>query len=98
MRQIFTHVQEYYYKDLAHEIQNQIDDYYEDGYYLIDIQYFGIEKEEGECHAFLLFEADKNHHQECCYGGEEMDTRCNKAQRCFERSSPCEERGKNSCC
>ena len=55
MRQSIIHVQTRNYENLALEIQKQIDEYYEDMYYLADIQYFGMEDQDCDCHAFLLF-------------------------------------------
>lgn len=97
MRQAVAHVNAFFYKDLALEIQDQIDEFYLEGYYLIDIQYFGMKEQDINCHAFLLFEQDENYHEECCYG-REMDTECDKETRCPKRSPSCQERGKNSCC
>ena len=97
MRQSLTRVQAYYYDEFADKIQEQIDDYYEDGFELVDIQYFGMDDEDRDCHAFLLFQEFNKDYEEKCCGKREMDTRCNKKQGRVEGNSGCQKRGENSC-
>jgi len=81
MKQTVVLVQEMYFDDLQDSIQGAIDDYNDDGYCLVDIQYFNMENEDVECSAFLLF-------NEVGYG-EKVDSRGNKASRCFEGHARC---------
>jgi hypothetical protein len=98
MRQTSVYVRAIYNIDLTDEINKKIDEQFKAGYYLFDIQYFGIEGEDCYCHAFLLFHEFNVDYEERCYGERELDTRCSKAQGGIKGNSRCQERGKDSCC
>lgn len=48
------------YTGLVEEINNEIEKNEEDDWELVDIKYFNMETEIGECQAFLLFKTEKN--------------------------------------
>lgn len=59
--QRFEHIQEYYIKDLAQGVENMISEMNALDYVLADIKYANLEKYDGLCHAFMLFNPFENH-------------------------------------
>jgi len=56
MRQIFVHLSRYYIDDLMNDIQSKIEEMNQDSYFIKDYKFSGLEKNEGNAHAVLLFE------------------------------------------
>lgn len=55
MKQDLVYVEAYHYSDLCLQVQRKIDEYSLEKYYLADIKYFKMERNDVKSHAFLLF-------------------------------------------
>lgn len=50
------HLSRYYIDDLMNDIQSKIEEMNQDSYFIKDYKFSGLEKNEGNAHAVLLFE------------------------------------------
>jgi len=55
MKQYFVHIQKSYYDELVQQIEIEIAAHNDEGFVLVDIQYFNMENDSSQIDAFLLF-------------------------------------------